>query len=61
MPDGEFFHVVEGDENAQTRERLRDVFSAFEKLERELRQHIEQLRLSQIPNSVPDHITRTRL
>jgi hypothetical protein len=38
-------HVVFSDESPEIRTRMPDVLDSFEKLEKELRQHIEQLRL----------------
>jgi hypothetical protein len=46
MPHGKFYQAVGRFEKSEA--RLRDVFSAFEKLERELQQHIKQLRLARI-------------
>jgi hypothetical protein len=43
---GKLDPAVFPDETPETRQRLRDVIDAFENLDKELRQHIEHLRLT---------------
>jgi hypothetical protein len=46
MLDGKYHHAVFSDETPETRHRMQDVCDAFEKLEKELREHIEQLQVT---------------
>jgi hypothetical protein len=48
MLNGKCDHAVFPDETPETRHRLHDAFDAFEKLEKELRHHIDQLRAKQL-------------
>jgi hypothetical protein len=48
MQNSEYHHAVFPGETPATRQRMQDVCDAFEKLEKELRQHIEQLRGAQV-------------
>jgi hypothetical protein len=43
MLNGKRHRAVFSEESPETRERMRAVFDAYEKLERELRQHLQQL------------------
>ena len=42
------------DEDPEARARMPDLFDAFEKLEKELRQHIERLRVRALQSEVND-------
>ena len=51
---GQRHHAVFPDEDPETRTRMPDLFETFEKLEVELRQHIELLRLRGLQSEAND-------
>jgi len=58
MQYGKFQQTIGPHEKSETRERMHDVFAAFEKLERELREHIRQLHLSRTVRDPAAHLER---
>jgi hypothetical protein len=60
MLDGKRDPGIFSDESPEIRTRMPDVLDSFERLEKELRQHIEQLRLKTIHSS-PSILSQTEI